>query len=458
MSYCKTTYQDKENNLDEAPSFAIRIFGCQMNVYDGDRMRSAMTAQGWREVDTPEDADFTIYITCSIRDKAEQKVVSELGRFKPLWESERRPKIALLGCMAQRTGLNIMKRFPWVRVTAGPRSLGAVPGAIAASHSDGSAHIHLDDDPRSLDDLSCIPTLAANRHKAYVTIAHGCDQFCSYCIVPYVRGRFGSRHHEEILGEMKTLAAGGVFEITLIGQNVNTYGRDFTQGKKYPFAHLLRDAAEINGLRRIRFTTSHPIDFTDDILEVMENRSDVICPSINLPVQAGSDKVLREMNRKYTRDEYLATVKKIRSALPDVGLTSDLIVGFPGETDEEFEESLSLLKEVRFDLVHTAAYSPRDGTPAAARTDQVPREERALRLLRVNKLQEGISKEINDSLIGRKYSVLIDEPLQKGGGLLQGRTPTDKVVLINAPNELIGEFKDVRITGSTSWCLEGELL
>ena len=460
MSYSKTTCQnrEKERAQADAPTFAIKVFGCQMNVYDGDRLRNAMTALGWSETEAPEDADFAIYITCSIRDKAEQKVVSELGRFRPLWERGRRPKIALLGCMAQRTGRGILKRFPWVRVAAGPRSLGAVPGAIAASHSDGSVRIHLDDDPRSLDDLSCIPSLAANRHKAYVTIAHGCDQFCSYCIVPYVRGRFGSRRPEDILSEMEALAERGVLEITLIGQNVNTYGRDFTGEERYPFARLLREAAEIKKLRRIRFTTSRPIDFTDDILEAMAARSDVICPSVNLPVQAGSDKVLKEMNRKYTRAEYLDTVMKIRRALPEVGLTSDLIVGFPGETEEEFEESASLLEEVRFDLVHTAAYSPREGTPAASRTDQVPREERSRRLLRINRLQEEISREINSALVGSRCGVLIDEPFAKGGALLQGRTETDKVVLISAPPELIGEYRDVLITGSNSWCLEGELL
>jgi len=261
--------------------------------------------------------------------------------------------------------------------------------------------------------------------------------------------------------EARALARGGVVEITLLGQNVNTYGRDFANEQsgraKNGFAKLLSDVASIEGLRRIRFTTSHPSDFTDDILDVMSSRAGV-CPSINLPVQAGSDKVLREMNRGYTRDGYKALVHRIREALPEVGLTTDLIVGFPGETEDEFEQSVALFEEIRFDLAHTAAYSPREGTPAYGRVDQVPMEERARRLVKVNELQTRISGEINMSLVGRVYETLLDEPAKKGEGLLQGRTVTDKVVLVRAPEEFVGTFRNVRVTGSSPWCLEGEII
>jgi tRNA-2-methylthio-N6-dimethylallyladenosine synthase len=444
-----------EKFLSDRPdkTFAIKVYGCQMNVYDGDRLRGAMLALGWRESDDVEIADCAIFVTCSIRDKAEQKVVSELGRFRPLWERHRRPRVALLGCMAQRTGESVAKKFPWITVVAGPRHLGAVPGAIEKSFDSGRPIILLDEDPTALDDLTCAPIPRQNPHKAYVTIAHGCDQFCSYCIVPHVRGRFGSRKPDAILGEIESLVNCGVLDVTLLGQNVNTYGRDI--GCR--FADLLSDAASVRGLRRLRFVTSHPIDFTDDILEAMTGRTN-ICPCVNLPVQSGSDKVLGEMNRKYTRAEYLATVTRIREALPGCAITTDLIVGFPGETEPEFEESVSLLREVRFDLVHTAAYSPREGTPAASKTDQVPVAERAQRLNKVNALQAEISSEINRALVGGTFEALLDEPALKGCGLLQGRTATDKVVIVSAAPENTGTFQSVRITGSGPWSLEGEIL
>jgi tRNA-2-methylthio-N6-dimethylallyladenosine synthase len=429
-----------------------------MNVYDANRLRSAMNSLGWSETDDAPDSDVTIFVTCSIRDKAEQKVISELGRFRHGWERSGRPRVALLGCMAQRTGEGLARKFPWVKVVAGPRHLGAVPGSIVSSMRDGALRIHLDDDPRELEDLREIPKARDNPHRAYVTIAHGCDQFCSYCIVPHVRGRFGSRPPDGVIDEIGRLVSGGAVEVTLLGQNVNSYGRDFSgklQG--YGFARLLSEAASVPGLKRLRFTTSHPIDFGDDILDVMSGRGN-ICPSINLPVQSGSDKVLGEMNRKYTRAEYMSVVGKIRSALPGLGLTTDLIVGFPGETEGEFLDSVSLLESVRFDLVHSAAYSPREGTPAASRTDQVPPEERSRRLSVINDLQFGISSEINRSLEGGEYEVLLDEAAPRGEGLLQGRTATDKVVLVRAPGETTGLIRRVRVTGSTPWCLEGELM
>lgn len=446
-----------DSDANEAPpSFALKVYGCQMNVYDGDRMRRAMTLLGWKEADEPEEADCVIFMTCSIRDKAEQKVLSELGRFRSQWMKKRKPYIALLGCMAQRTGRTVVEKFPWVKIVAGPRSLGAVPSSIARSFfTDAPVFFHLDDDPTTLNDLTCAPESRLNPHKAFVTISHGCDQFCSYCIVPYVRGRFGSKAPDRIMQEISALLASGIVEITLLGQNVNTYGRDL---KGYRFANLLKDVAGLPGLRRLRFTTSHPIDFTDDILEAMSTHSDVICPSINLPVQAGSDKVLREMNRKYTRDEFLSVIERIRKTLPEVGLTTDLIVGFPGETVEEFLQSVSLLELVRFDLVHSAAYSPREGTPAAAREDRVSPKESARRLVQINELQTGISMEINRSLIGKTVEVLIDEPAEKGAKLMQGRTATDKVVLLKATEEMRGEFRRAKITEASPWCLTGEIL
>jgi tRNA-2-methylthio-N6-dimethylallyladenosine synthase len=438
-------------------SFSIRVIGCQMNDYDGDKLRGELLSRGWSET-SEESAGFVVFFTCSVRDRAEHKALSEIGKFRPGWESRRRPYVALLGCMAARVGEQAFKKFPWIMVAAGPSHIGLVPEAMERAVEGGSRFMVTKDADIAPASLSCIPQTANNPHKAYITIANGCDQFCSYCIVPYVRGRFASRSPAEIMAEAEALVRGGALELTLLGQNVNTYGRDFKgENSAYGFAKLLSDVASIEGLRRLRFTTSHPSDFTDDILDVMRSR-DVICPWINLPVQAGSDKVLRDMNRGYARSEYAALVSRIRAALPEVGLTSDLIVGFPGETEEEFEQSAALVEELRFDLLHTAAYSPRDGTPAAGRMDQVPIEERSRRLVKINEIQKRISREINASLEGREYEVLLDEPAPKGEGLLQGRTATDKVVLVKTSPELVGTFQNVKITGSSPWCLEGEIV
>jgi tRNA-2-methylthio-N6-dimethylallyladenosine synthase len=427
-----------------------------MNVYDGDKLRGELLARGWKETGDGDRADFLIFLTCSVRDKAEQKVLSELGKFRRKWERARRPNVALLGCMAARIGAEAAGKFPWIRVAAGPSHIGLAPDAMDDVIENGSRHIFTDKNTAA--GLSCLPKTARNTHKAYITIANGCDQYCAYCIVPYVRGRFASRAPEDIMREARGLVRGGAVEITLLGQNVDAYGKDFAGDLAgYTFAALLSDVASIDGLMRLRFTTSHPSDFTDDILEAMGSNPNV-CRWVNLPVQAGSDKVLREMNRGYTISEYISLVTRIRNSLPDVGLTSGLIVGFPGETEEEFEQSAALLEKLRFDLVHTAAYSKREGTPASRRADQVPGEERARRLVKVNGIQTEISRQINSALVGKVFQVLLDERAPKGKDLLQGRTASDKVVLVKAPPALTGTFQNARITGYGPWCLEGELL
>ena len=444
--------------------FALKIYGCQMNVYDGDKIRTALVARGWRE--SPEDeADLVILNGCSIRDKAEQKVWSDLDRFAVRWEQERKPTVAVTGCVAQSVGRRMAARFPWVRFVSGPRHIGAVPDALEQFFNERDAGrtigneetvFLLDDDPRAFLDLPGAPTERVNRWKAFVTIAHGCDNFCSYCIVPYVRGRFVSRPAEDILEEMRTLVADGVLEITLLGQNVNSYGSDFSDG--YRFSSLLRDAAASTGVRLLRFVTSHPRDFTPDIVEAMAEHTDILCPSINLPIQSGSDRILKMMNRGYTLEQYRAAVSLIRNHLPGAGLTTDLIVGHPGETDDDFQCSVNALREFRFDLVHSAAYSPREGTSAAAREDQIPREVKMARLNEINRIQSLIAREINESLVGSRFSVLLDDVAPRGEGILQGRTPSDKVVLVEGGEELLGRFVSVEITCGENWCLNGRVL
>ena len=435
-------------------SFAIKVFGCQMNSYDGDRIRTSMIHMGWKEV-PEENADVIILVTCSIREKAEQKVASEIGRYDLRYRKTGSPAVVLVGCMAQRIGLSISKKFPCVRLVSGPRHLGLVPQGIEDSFSDGAQRFFMDDDPRALEDLEVVPTERTNPFKAYVTITYGCDRFCTYCIVPYVRGRLQSRGHAEIIKEAEALAASGVSEITMLGQNVDAYGKD--KKDEYGFASLLKDVSKIEGIRRLRFATSHPKDFDEDILEVMAGTPS-ICRAINLPVQSGSDRILKEMNRGYTRSQYIELVKRIRSVLPDVSLTTDLIVGFPQETEEDFKDSYDLLKELRFDIIHTAAYSPREGTKAAIMEGQIDNKVKAARLNEINALQSQLARELNEEYVGRKFEILVDGPAPRGEGSLQGRTKTDKVVIIKGGPEYMGRYIDVKIIRASHWSLEGEII
>ncbi|MCF4113781.1 MULTISPECIES: tRNA (N6-isopentenyl adenosine(37)-C2)-methylthiotransferase MiaB [Dethiosulfovibrio] len=432
--------------------FCIKVYGCQMNVYDGDKIRTAMILKGWREV--PEiDADVVVYVGCSIREKAEHKIWSEMGRYRPAWEGKKSPIVCLVGCMAQNVGRDMMKRFPWIRMIAGPRSIGFIPDGLIRAVSGERVDL-LDADAREFNDLDVVPIKRDNPWKAYVTIAHGCDYFCTYCIVPYVRGRFMSRDSGEILEEIRALVDDGVREISLLGQNVDTYGADFD--RPYRFADLLRDVAETDGVDLIRFMTSYPKDLTADVVSVMAEYPK-ICPGINLPIQSGSDRILKSMNRHYSLAEYTETVRIIREGLPEVGLTSDLIVGFPGETEEDFMASMEAVRRFRFDLVHTAAYSPRAGTPAAKMEDQLPEEEKFRRLSEINRLQSSIAMEINEATVGRRYRILIDGPAPKGDGLVQGRTMTDKVVICPGEASWAGRFAEVEIVRAENWCLHGEI-
>jgi tRNA-2-methylthio-N6-dimethylallyladenosine synthase len=426
----------------------MKVYGCQMNVYDSDRTRTALLRRGWSEA-AEDEADMVVFTGCSVRGKAEQKVWSELGRYAHLWKTKKRPYVALTGCIAQSLGDKAFSRYPWVRLVSGPRHVGLLPEGLERVMAGERVGL-LDEDPREFHDLDEFSEARENKYRGYVTIAHGCDNFCTYCIVPRVRGRFLSRPPMEVLHEVQALMENGAKEITLLGQNVNSYGSDFHNG--YGFAELLREVAR-TGVERLRFVTSLPQDFTEKIAEVMASEPNV-CPSLNLPIQAGSDRILKLMNRKYTRAEYVEKVRIARSFLPELGLSSDLIVGFPGETEEDFQESVSVLREIRFDLVHTATYSERAGTPAATMPGALPQEVRMERLNCVNKLQDDIVLSINRTLVGRRYEVLAEGPAPRGQ-LLQGRTPTDKVVLFPGGEELLGRFVPVEITEAEPWCLKG---
>ena len=432
--------------------FAIKVYGCQMNQYDADKIRTALISRGAYEAGE-DTADVIIFVGCSIRDKAEHKVWSELGHYEARWIESGRPIVAMTGCIAQNVGMDMSKRYPWVRIVSGPRHIGFVPEAIeTALMSDGKV-VLTDDNPRELHELAYAPLRRQFPWKASVMISHGCDNFCTYCIVPLVRGRFASRLPKEIIGEVKQLVDSGVKEICLLGQNVDTYGRDLDDCS---FADLLRDVSQVDGLERLRFMTSYPTDFTKDVVDAIAENPN-ICPSINLPIQAGSDTILKKMNRRYTLAEFSDVVDCIRSGLPEVGLTTDLIVGFPGETEDDFQMSIEALKRFRFDQVHSAAYSKRQGTPAAVMKDQVPEDVKKRRLNEVNRLQAAIAKDINEKLVGRTYSVLVDGKALKGN-FMQGRNPADKVILFEGSPDLSGKFVDVEITSADSWSLKGKIV
>ncbi|MBQ7578352.1 MAG: tRNA (N6-isopentenyl adenosine(37)-C2)-methylthiotransferase MiaB [Synergistaceae bacterium] len=439
------------------PRFCVKVYGCQMNVYDADRVRTVLCSRGWEETGE-SDADLIMITGCSVRAKAEQKVWSEMGLYEPSWKKNQRPLVALTGCIAQRLGERALNRFPYVKLVAGPRHIGLLPDAIEQVVKHPKSRINLlDTDPREFHSLNFdsdnITIKRENKYKAYVTIAHGCDNFCTYCIVPYVRGRFVSRKPEEIFSEIEMLINDGVKEITLLGQNVNSYGKDINLN----FAWLLQKVARMSGIERVRFVTSLPQDFTNDIIDVMASEK-TVCPSLNLPIQSGSDKILKLMNRKYNYAEYLEKVNLTREKVPGLGLTTDLIVGFPGESEQDFEDSLNALREIKFDLVHSAAYSERDGTPAAKMEGALPVELRLERLNKLNALQDSITLAINEKLTGEIFDVLVDAPAPKGENLLQGRTPIDKVVLFEGSKKLLGEFVKVKITRAEAWCLHGELV
>jgi len=433
--------------------YSLRVFGCQMNVVDGDRMRTVLKEKGWTEA-VEEDADLVLMVTCSIREKAEQKVFSELGRFRDRWLKEARPAVAVIGCMAQRVGREVLARFPWVRLVAGPRHLGQVPEVIDSLPGSPSRFVMLDEDPVTVLDLDTPGIVRSSRVKGFVTIAHGCDNFCTYCIVPYVRGRFQSRSPEAVIRDVERLVEDGARDVTLLGQNVNSYGTDFPEGPSFP--ELLRRVADIPGLYRLRFVTSHPKDFTREIVLAMAEKP-VICPSVNLPIQSGSDRILGKMNRGYTVEQYAEKVGWIRDAFPETGLTTDMIVGFPGETEEDFELSMAAIDRFRYDLVHSAAYSKRPPSRAASMEGQLSEEEKTRRLNCLNARQREISLSINRRFEGRVIEVLFEEKAPKGEGLIAGRTASDKVVLARGDDKDIGKLLRVRIEKGDSWSLMGTI-
>jgi len=447
--------------MNEPRKLFVKSFGCQMNVYDSRRMADTLAPRGYVETAAADDADLVILNTCHIREKAAEKVYSELGRMRRLKEAAaakgRHVVIAVAGCVAQAEGEEIIRRAPAVDLVFGPQSYHRLPELLARAQRGDKpvdTEFPLDD---KFDHLAA-PSTAAIRARgvsAFVTVQEGCDKFCTFCVVPYTRGAELSRPVNKILTEVEQLAAAGVREITLIGQNVNAYHGDGPDGRPSSLAQLLERACAIDGVERFRYTTSHPRDMSGDLFAAHGNLPKLM-PQLHLPVQSGSDRILAAMNRRHTRADYLATVSRLRAARSDLALTSDFIVGFPGETEADFAETLSLVGEVGFSGAFSFKYSPRPGTPGADMADQVDEETKSDRLYRLQAAIDQSQAEFNRSCLGRTFDVLFEKPGRYSGQLV-GRSPYLQPVQVTAPASLIGEIAAVTITEVASNSLFGTL-
>ena len=433
------------------PLAYVETYGCQQNEADSERIRGMLDQCGYRMTDSAEGADVVVMNTCAIREHAEQRVFGNLGALTHTKRRHPRQKIFLCGCMAGQDHVvqRIKKSYPHVDGVFSTHHLWRFPELLSRVIFKGKRTYFTEDEAGSI--AEGLPQLRDNGLKAWVSIMYGCNNFCTYCIVPYVRGRERSRKCEDILSECRQLIANGVREITLLGQNVNSYGKDLDEG--LDFSDLLEKIAAIDGDFLIRFMTSHPRDAGKKLFDTMA-KNKKIAKQLHLPFQSGSSRVLRAMNRHYDREQYLALIDYAKSVMPDLVLTSDVIVGFPGESEEEFEETLSLIEQVRYDALFTFIFSPRAGTPAASMEDPTTKEEKNRRFDKLCDLQNSISEQIHQNYIGKTLRCLVDGTDKD---LLTARTEGGRLVRFHGDKALIGQFKNITVTGSTTWSLTGKL-
>ncbi|HEY1711049.1 MAG TPA: tRNA (N6-isopentenyl adenosine(37)-C2)-methylthiotransferase MiaB [Rhizomicrobium sp.] len=433
----------------------IKTYGCQMNVYDSARMADLLAPIGYAATDAAEDADMVILNTCHIREKAAEKVYSELGRLKKIKDGRNGMLIAVAGCVAQAEGEEIVARQPAVDLVVGPQSYHRLPEMIAkVARAGGHA---LETEFPAEDKFDALPETSGDvGASAFLTVQEGCDKFCTFCVVPYTRGGEFSRPVSQIVAEAKRLVAKGAREITLLGQNVNAYCGAGDDGERWSLARLIRVLAKIDGLDRLRYTTSHPRDMSDDLI-VAHGEVAALMPYLHLPIQSGSDAVLDAMNRQHTAETYLCLVEHIRAARPDLALSSDFIVGFPGESDKDFEATLALVREVEYAQAFSFKYSPRPGTPAAAARKQIPEDVKDARLQALQALLSAQQSAFNASCEGRTFSVLFEKPGRKAGQAV-GRSPYLQPVHVEGATNLIGEIRDVKIEAVLPNSLKGVLV
>lgn len=445
---------DDLKTLGIGKKYLIYTYGCQMNEHDTEVMRGLFEEMGYTATDDRAEADVILLNTCAVRENAEDKVFGELGHLKTLKTEKPELILGVCGCMSQEAAVvnRIMQKHSFVDLIFGTHNIHRLPHLLQEAHFGKEMVIEVWSKEGDI-----IENLPKKREglRAWVNIMYGCDKFCTYCIVPYTRGKERSRLPEDVIAEVRELARQGFKEITLLGQNVNAYGKDFTD-RTYRFGDLMDDIRKID-IPRVRFTTSHPRDFDDHLIEVLARGGNLV-EHIHLPVQSGSSEVLKRMSRKYTREHFLDLVRRIRTAIPHVVLTTDIIVGFPGETEEQFEETMSLVREARFASAFTFIYSKREGTPAAEMADDVPYETKQKRLERLNDLIAELSLESNQTLDGQVVEVLVEGVSKTKAGVLSGRTRSNKLIHFEGPEEWVGQFVAVRVTRPQTWYIRAEAI
>lgn len=433
-------------------TYHITTFGCQMNEHDSETIAGMLSQMGFSPASDRDEADVAVINTCSVRENADKRFFGTLGQLKQIKKENPDFTVCVCGCMMQQQHIidSIKSKYPWVDVIFGTHNIHEFPRLLKTVISEKEKIIDVWEDGGEI--IEGLPAKRLYRHKAFVNIMYGCNNFCTYCIVPYTRGRERSRRAEDILAEVRRLTEDGVREVTLLGQNVNSYqGEDGTD-----FADLIYRLNEVEGLARIRFMTSHPKDLSDKLIAAYRD-CEKLCDYIHLPVQSGSSRVLKRMNRKYTKEGYLELVEKLKEAVPHIAISTDIITGFPGETEADFEETLDLVRRVEYDSAFTFLYSIRKGTPAAQYADQIPEEIKHQRFNRLVELVNEISAAKNAAYVGRTVTVLVDGPSKKSGSALSGRTEGFKLINFEGPRELSGTLADVRVTAGKTFSLEGRL-
>lgn len=444
---------DKQRKIGLNKKYYIKTYGCQMNEHDSENISAILNDMNFTKTESLEDADLIILNTCAIRENAHNKVFGLLGRIKHLRQTKN-IMVGFGGCMAQEEVIveEITNKYKWIDFVFGTHNIVNLPNIIEKAYDNKKQEVEV---------FSCegdvienIPVKRDSKYKAWVNIMYGCDKFCTYCIVPYTRGKQRSRLPEYIINEVKDLIKDGYQEVTLLGQNVNAYGKDLEID--YTMANLLEDVAK-TGINRIRFVTSHPWDFNDDMIDII-SKYDNIMPYIHLPIQSGSSKILKLMGRRYTKEEYLNLFRKLKEKIPNVSITTDIIVGFPGETEEDFQDTLDVVDACKYDSAFTFIFSPRVGTPASKMEDNVSLEEKELRLQRLNQLINKYSKENNDKYLNKIVPVLLEDYSSKKKDCLKGYTDTMKLVNVKADDIYLGKIVNVKITSVKTWSMDGEIV
>ena len=431
----------------------IRTFGCQMNEYDSDRMADVLAAaEGYSKTDDPAQADLIVFNTCSVREKAQEKVFADLGRVRELKRANPALLIGVGGCVASQEGEEIVRRAPYVDVVFGPQTLHRLPELIAERRACGTPQVDISFP--EIEKFDHMPPARVEGASAFVSIMEGCSKYCSFCVVPYTRGEEISRPLEDVLREVRGLAGAGVKEVTLLGQNVNAYRGELADGTPADFALLLAQVARIEAIERIRYTTSHPLEFTQRLIDAYTKIPKLVS-QVHLPVQSGSDRILAAMKRNYTAMEYRSIIRRLRAARPQISISSDFIVGFPGETEDDFAQTMKLIDEVRFDGSFSFIYSPRPGTPAANLHDETPHEVKLARLTRLQARIQELSEEYSRAMIGSRQRVLVEGVSRKSANDVAARTENNRVVNFTGPARLIGRYVEVEITQAYPHSLRG---